>query len=435
MAQDRERPESFAPTQSDGGLDPACSNPIRTLVLAGCRAAALAVDQSGAVSALVAHLLDLPFGQVRGSFAPGRIEVMSAMTFSLGYDPAYAATCHILRLFLLIALLPLFLRPSQKIDAGRIIAHPADDAESPCLRPCGNGREGVSIRDRRACRFHDRKRPKSSSVFALRQSILAYLTALESVRTGVWIGDPLMPQIGHQTKERACLELVDRLAKLETIDAVRDSVLGILGDYGVDKLIVTHVPAGKDRLRPHVLLEHGWADWLAHYDRHRYFAHDPVGRYCFSTVEPFAWSEAPIDLNVQPLALKVMDEASAIGMQTGFSVPVVDLYGYHAVISMGGRAISIDAHERRLIQLLSYYIHGAAVRINRSRRDVPALSQREKEILTQYAAGHRSPQIAQALGINIETVSTHVKRARSKLKTETITQTVVEALRTKQISL
>ena len=66
---------------------------------------------------------------------------------------------------------------------------------------------------------------------------------------------------------------------------------------------------------------------------------------------------------------------------------------------------------------------------------MPALSQREKEILTQYAAGHRSPQIAQALGINIETVSTHVKRARSKLKTETITQTVVEALRTKQISL
>ena len=111
-----------------------------------------------------------------------------------------------------------------------------------------------------------------------------------------------MPQIGHQTKERACLELVDRLAKLDTIDAVRESVLGILGDYGVEKLIVTHVPAGKDRLRPHVLLEHGWADWLAHYDRHRYFVHDPVGRHCFSTVEPFAWSEAPIDLDIQPLA-------------------------------------------------------------------------------------------------------------------------------------
>ena len=125
MAQDRERPESFAPTQSDGGLDPACSNPIRTLVLAGCRAAALAVDQSGAVSALVAHLLDLPFGEVRGSFAPGRVEGIGAMALSLGYEPAYAATCHILRLFLLIALLPLFLRPSQKSTP---------DASSPIRR-------------------------------------------------------------------------------------------------------------------------------------------------------------------------------------------------------------------------------------------------------------------------------------------------------------
>ncbi|MCK5932787.1 MAG: AbrB family transcriptional regulator [Fulvimarina manganoxydans] len=91
---------------------------LRALFFAGCAATGLAVGLSGAVSALVAHLLDLPFGQVWVSFAPGGVEGMSAMALSLGYDPAYVATHHIFRLLLLIAVLPLFVRPPKATAGG-----------------------------------------------------------------------------------------------------------------------------------------------------------------------------------------------------------------------------------------------------------------------------------------------------------------------------
>ncbi|MDY8110309.1 AbrB family transcriptional regulator [Fulvimarina sp. 2208YS6-2-32] len=83
---------------------------IRTLGLAGLVATGVAVGLSGFVSLGIAEALDLPFGQVWVSFAPGGVEGMSAMALSLGYDPAYVATHHVFRLILIIAVLPLVLR-------------------------------------------------------------------------------------------------------------------------------------------------------------------------------------------------------------------------------------------------------------------------------------------------------------------------------------
>jgi hypothetical protein len=83
---------------------------LRRLLLAGVTATAIAVIISGLASGAVAALLDLPFGQVWVSFAPGGVEGMSAMALALGYDPVYVATHHVYRMLLLIAVLPLVLR-------------------------------------------------------------------------------------------------------------------------------------------------------------------------------------------------------------------------------------------------------------------------------------------------------------------------------------
>ncbi len=85
---------------------------LKRLMVAGLVTAAVAVGLSGIVSAGVAHVLALPFGQVWVSFAPGGVEGMGAMALALGYDPVYVATHHIFRLLLLIAVLPLLLRRS-----------------------------------------------------------------------------------------------------------------------------------------------------------------------------------------------------------------------------------------------------------------------------------------------------------------------------------
>lgn len=58
----------------------------------------------------VASLTGLPTMQVLIAFAPGGVETMAAMAVLLDADPAYVAAHHVLRLFVLTALVPLALR-------------------------------------------------------------------------------------------------------------------------------------------------------------------------------------------------------------------------------------------------------------------------------------------------------------------------------------
>ncbi len=75
------------------------------------RAAATVIAASVAISALfalgVAHAVHIPFGQAWVAYAPGGVEAMAAMGLSLGYDPAFIATHHLLRIVLVILVLPL----------------------------------------------------------------------------------------------------------------------------------------------------------------------------------------------------------------------------------------------------------------------------------------------------------------------------------------
>lgn len=61
--------------------------------------------------AYIAHILThLPVGMVLVAYAPGGVEAMAAIGIALGYDPAYIAAHHFARIFILIGLVPLFLK-------------------------------------------------------------------------------------------------------------------------------------------------------------------------------------------------------------------------------------------------------------------------------------------------------------------------------------
>jgi len=52
----------------------------------------------------------LPLMQLLIAFAPGGVETMAAMSVLLDADPAFVAAHHVLRLFVLTALVPIVLR-------------------------------------------------------------------------------------------------------------------------------------------------------------------------------------------------------------------------------------------------------------------------------------------------------------------------------------
>lgn len=75
---------------------------------------AIALLISAAFAVPVAAGLNMPFGQVWVAYAPGGVEAMAAIALALGYDPAYIATHHVIR----IIALTLVVSPVLKRYAG-----------------------------------------------------------------------------------------------------------------------------------------------------------------------------------------------------------------------------------------------------------------------------------------------------------------------------
>jgi LuxR family quorum sensing-dependent transcriptional regulator len=235
---------------------------------------------------------------------------------------------------------------------------------------------------------------------------------------------------------RDAFELMDKLERLHTDAELRDELLAFTRSCGLQFFTVTQLPQPCERVAPHMLLTVWPENWLKHYDRSGYYTHDPVVRQCGRTVDPFLWSSVQIDTDLQPKATRVMGEAFELGMQDGFCIPIIDVSGFQAVVSMAGPRFDLSPHEQRALHLVGYYAHAAATRISRRRRQRRAsqeLSVRERDVLSWLAVGRQASEVAELLGIGEATVATHIKRAKEKLGTRNTTHTVVEALRQHQI--
>ena len=79
---------------------------------------------------------------------------------------------------------------------------------------------------------------------------------------------------------------------------------------------------------------------------------------------------------------------------------------------------------RKVVQLLRQPLQEKAL----PQSTMPHLSPRETEILTHLAKGYRYKEIGEALGINIETVRTHLRRIYEKLHVGSRTEAVVRFL-------
>lgn len=72
-----------------------------------------------AIGALIVYwVTGLPYAQIIIAFTPGGVEAMIAMSLLLNADPTFVAAHHILRLFILAALLPWMIMRISKSDSG-----------------------------------------------------------------------------------------------------------------------------------------------------------------------------------------------------------------------------------------------------------------------------------------------------------------------------
>ncbi|MFE1600806.1 autoinducer binding domain-containing protein [Methylobacterium sp. ID0610] len=238
---------------------------------------------------------------------------------------------------------------------------------------------------------------------------------------------------------RETFALIDGLDAVQRTSEAQARIIAHIRQVGLTAFTVSRLPQPGDRLSPNMLLNVWPKEWLTQYDRAGHYRFDPVVRQCYRTVEPFAWSDAPLDTDDGGRARRVMDEAADFGLAFGFCIPVHDALGFQGGVSLAGEEVDLSPKIRRGLHMLGLYAWGAAARMTAEerRRGEPGrlLSARERDVLSWAAAGRTREEIAGILGVSQETVATHLKSARLKIGARNTTQTVVEALRRREIVL
>ncbi|MDU6374485.1 MAG: autoinducer binding domain-containing protein, partial [Bradyrhizobium sp.] len=99
---------------------------------------------------------------------------------------------------------------------------------------------------------------------------------------------------------RRALDYVDAIEASKTSASVLSQFEKMIGDLGFHAYIMAGVPAPGQSLQ-HTILANGWpSEWFDLYAREQFHRYDPIPRHCLSTLNPFAWSEAPYDRNDEP---------------------------------------------------------------------------------------------------------------------------------------
>ena len=236
---------------------------------------------------------------------------------------------------------------------------------------------------------------------------------------------------------RDAFDLMDQMEHLQDEKVVRDKMAILLSNFGLDRFVVARLPQPRENIGPAFLLKRWPQAWERHYDQSDYYQHDPAGLNCFRTLEPFLWSDLRVDPQANRMGYRVMQEAGEHGLKEGLCIPIRDSKGFQAVVSMAGERVELPPRAKRAIHLLSLSAYGAAERLagRRGRPVLMHLTGREQDVLSYLANGLTVAQVGEVLSLSETTVLTHLKNAKQKLGTRTMTHTVVEAIRQDQIRI
>ena len=237
-------------------------------------------------------------------------------------------------------------------------------------------------------------------------------------------------------REHECLSeafaLIDELQHLTTTEDISERLSNALAGFGFHAFLMTRLPPRTERIDPYILIMSWPREWLSRYSLQRYYGHEPVAQNCFTTLRPFIWSRASWKGWDPHRARQVMNEATDFGLKDGVIVPMHDISGRQASLSLAASSLDLPPSALKAIHLVSLYAFASTDDASTVR---PLLSSREREVLTWTAQGKSTWDVGQILGISQQTVATHLKNSKFKLDTTTVTHTVVQALRRREIEL
>jgi LuxR family quorum sensing-dependent transcriptional regulator len=233
--------------------------------------------------------------------------------------------------------------------------------------------------------------------------------------------------------------LLSLIQATQSTDELSDVLGRVAAQFGCTSFAVSSHEIGADGADVHLLLDRLPKAFQARYVSEHYGKVSPVARHSRESDEPFLWHDLQSDTVGDPKGFKVIKELAEAGLADGFSVPVHLPEGRRGTVSFcGPTRLEFSEHERLALHALALAAHAQLRHLHQPDVPVvqsPRLTAREREILQWTAAGKTADETARILSISVRTVEYHLLNASRKLNTMNRTHTVVEALRSKQLSL
>lgn len=233
-------------------------------------------------------------------------------------------------------------------------------------------------------------------------------------------------------------DLIDELERFQTPDEVIGRMSSALSRFGFSGFLISTTPDLRAASSRQTFFD-GWPNnFDEYYTQNEFYKDDPVVAMCLRSADPFEWSEAPYDPDTSPRAKLVMETAAEFGLRNGYAVPIYRERGLIDTVTMGGDYGLLDPRAKRAIHLTALYAHSKALALISAGYPDPyrrVLSTGEREVLAWTAAGKTTWEISIILGVSEAAIAKRIKLATRKLGSVNKTQAVVEAIRTKQISL
>jgi LuxR family quorum sensing-dependent transcriptional regulator len=246
-----------------------------------------------------------------------------------------------------------------------------------------------------------------------------------------------MPMASSVDHAKIAFDAVERLEKVaDTKDLIRTFRL-CLDPFGYNVVLITGLPDPPADPTPFFLVNSWPNGWHGRYLEKDYYRDDPVAAFGRVRINPFAWHDAPIDEERQPLARQIMAEAADIGMRDGLVIPIITSRNVHSCVSVAGEKPELDPNAQRAIHLVGMFAHARAVQLTSDQ--TPArrklLSEREREVLLWVAAGKTAWEISRILGIAERTVIYHITMAAQRLQAVSRTHAVARAIALGEITI
>ena len=208
-----------------------------------------------------------------------------------------------------------------------------------------------------------------------------------------------------------------------------------INNFGFKFFVVSGIPDQNTNIQD-LLVTHNLPElWVSEYIRKNYVINDPIVSKCMISREPFFWSEA-IDAGASVDAKNIMARAERYGLTNGFCIPIHNINGFEAGVSLSGSNKPLPKNEFRYLHLASIMAFSTLRRIRTEHSlRVADISEREREVLTWCSLGKTSKEIAYILFVSENTINVHIKNAINKLSANNKTEAVAIAVRKGFISI